>query len=219
MVMGYGKVYAGLVPQTATYGMQIPYQTSGFGTVQLTGTGTALTVPTNIAVPPTYAVGTTGYGYPYSGMGYGTEYLTGYGVDGSALQIQTTFNPTGTVAAGAITATGGGTLSLSPTEQQLIVSAVSQNPALFGVTSTATTVGTTYPYGTTYPTGTYPYGTSPYGTSYPYGIQAAQICVTGMAFSLNVTNADNIQFPNRLYMGDVYLYLNNTPHGYDVNTW
>ncbi|MGZ3696946.1 MAG: hypothetical protein ACXWP5_02535 [Bdellovibrionota bacterium] len=79
--------------------------------------------------------------------------------------------------------------------------------------------GSGYPYGGTYGGGTYgspfggsypysPYPTSPYPTSpYPTAPAAPQICVSGVAVDLGIYNST-------LYGGKVYLYLNNTQHGY-----
>jgi hypothetical protein len=131
--------------------------------------------------------------YPYSGYPTGTF----------PIPSQYPQSPYGSYYAQSMnTASGSGMLMISPTTQQDIY-----NQALYGRIP-GVTVGS--PYGTQYPGGGYGYPGYPTTTPYPntgYGAYGQGLCVSAIAMNVGHYN-------NTLYGGYVYLYLNNTQHGY-----
>lgn len=129
------------------------------------------------------------YGQPYPTTGYPT---TGYPT-------------TGYPSYGGSLATLTGTLSISPIQQQQIMTA-------FGGYA-----GGYNPYGTAYPTG---YPTTGYPTTQPYpgtmpmpGMpNNGMICASGIA--IGNAHVYSSGLPN--LAADVYIYMNNTQHGYTL---
>ena len=135
--------------------------------------------------------------------GYGAVQMYGQQVSGTTIQMtlsptNTGYNtgytptyPNYTSTTGTIgNANGTGTLNLSPTTQSQLMSVANQ-----GLT-------TTYPY------------QNPYQTPYQQPVPTATTaCVSQMAIKLHHT----VYAPYTLYMGSVYLYVNNTQRGLAID--